>query len=333
MGALAVEWKRIMPPMQYRANLPIAMAHIGGRKRIVFDMLDGVNFVEGASLHENLQTLNALAENSDFYCKRSYNAQLFKDLEFSGRIHPYGLHCDVTSRYSPLEYEWSMRGARNLLRYWTPLRRILDYRSHELLSHPPRCELKPLIIFQTHAWQISSTQSASVRREMEDMNESRAMVIRTCRKHFGSRFIGGFTHSSYARAQYVDCLLDDERAGRRKNFQRMLPKITIGIATSGIHRSNGWKLAEYVAASRAIVSEPLFYEPGGTFLEGENYLTFKNRDSLIGALETLLKDVQLRESMMFRNYCYYRMFGSPCALLMHALQRALVESSGNPSYL
>jgi hypothetical protein len=50
----------------------------------------------------------------------------------------------------------------------------------------------------------------------------------------------------------------------------------------GLYESNGWKLGEYVAGSKAIVSEHLHYDAPGNFSPEQNYLEFNSADEMCG---------------------------------------------------
>ena len=73
----------------------------------------------------------------------------------------------------------------------------------------------------------------------------------------------------------------------KQNYMRIMKKSDICIATTGLHESIGWKMGEYVAAARGIVSEKLNYRVPGNFKEEKNYLVFSNIDECIDAVDRL----------------------------------------------
>lgn len=103
------------------------------------------------------------------------------------------------------------------------------------------------------------------------------------------------------------------------SFLNSLQQHDICINTLGLHNSTGWKFAEYIAASRAIISEPLVYQSSG-LIEGNNYLSFTDSESMILGIETLLKN---KSQMMLNNYHYYNNFVRPDSLIMNSLFLAL----------
>lgn len=103
------------------------------------------------------------------------------------------------------------------------------------------------------------------------------------------------------------------------NYINRLKSSTICIATTGLHDSIGWKMAEYVAASKCIVSEPLRYELPGNFNAGENYLEYTDARTLLLAVDKLMNDSVLRFNMQMNNYKYYNHYLRPDSLMLNVI--------------
>jgi hypothetical protein len=101
---------------------------------------------------------------------------------------------------------------------------------------------------------------------------------------------------------------------------------SICIATTGLHDSIGWKMAEYVAASRAIVSEPLHFELPGNFEKDVNYLEFEHVDQLVSKLQTLLQSQKTVLQMMESNFRYYNNFLKPENMIFNTLLTVMHNS-------
>jgi hypothetical protein len=97
------------------------------------------------------------------------------------------------------------------------------------------------------------------------------------------------------------------------------------VATTGLHGSTGWKLAEYVAFAKAIVSERLVYEVPGAFAPGRNYIEFTSPEECLNGAVRLIEDGALRQQLMQNNAAYYRDYLRPDALVRNALQTALEQ--------
>src|SRR5262249_46461396 len=102
-------------------------------------------------------------------------------------------------------------------------------------------------------------------------------------------------------------------------YLKLLRTHEVCIATSGLHGSSGWKFAEYMAAGRAIVSEPLRHRIPGTFSPGSEYLSFEGVDDCVAAVARLLGDRALRESCMHAARRYFDEYVSPPVMVRRAL--------------
>ena len=116
----------------------------------------------------------------------------------------------------------------------------------------------------------------------------------------------------------------------QESYLRLLRSHPICVASTGLHGSTGWKLAEYVAFSKAILSEQLVYEVPGGFAPGANYLEFSSPEECLNAAVRLIEDADLRQRIMRNNAGYYRQYLHPAALLKNALTKALEPRTRTP---
>ena len=105
----------------------------------------------------------------------------------------------------------------------------------------------------------------------------------------------------------------------------MIKENYICLTSEGLHHSIGWKFAEYVAAGKAIITEPLYYEVPYGFSEGVNYLTYSRLSSCIDKCEHLLSDVGTIHKMEEANRKYYAQHLRPDMLVLDSLKIALPE--------
>jgi hypothetical protein len=78
------------------------------------------------------------------------------------------------------------------------------------------------------------------------------------------------------------------------------------IATRGLFGSNGYKLGEYLAASRAVISERMTYMVPGDFAEQQNYIAFDHPKQCAQHAEELISDRARIYAMQAHNYKYSR---------------------------
>ena len=150
----------------------------------------------------------------------------------------------------------------------------------------------------------------------------RARCIELLRKEFGAHFTGGFKNTNYAVNNYKNVLLNDDILSSKANYIKLMKDHPICIATTGLHGSIGWKLAEYVAFSRAIGSERLNYSVPGNFDKNVNYLEFDTAEQCVEKAVKLFTDEDLRFEMMRNNNKYYHSNLRPDVLVNNTLKIA-----------
>jgi hypothetical protein len=162
--------------------------------------------------------------------------------------------------------------------------------------------------------------SAAKAAECVAMNELRAECIAQLQARLGARFHGGFQHNEFAARHYPRLLLHDNLLSAKRAYLRLLRDFPICIATGGLHGSIGWKLAEYVAFSKAIVSERLGYQLPGRFEPSSHYLEFSTPAQCVEQALTLMEQPSLRRALMNSNWEYFNGYVRPDAVVARALR-------------
>lgn len=301
----------------WRAHLRVVVA---GRLELFYD------------LHDSFEIDEAALARSDFYFKRSYAPHFDQTPAYQGKVFPLGLNYHVFDDAADpfdlqriaLDNGWLERLV-TVLRY-TGLDRWLPLIYQPRVSHTqgyPDYTAEPRALFMTRAYAPEAAPSPEKAAERERLNAMRADCLRALRAAFGQRFYGGFEVEPYAQTHYPDCLVPAEHLARKQRYLRLLADFPIGVTTRGLHDSNGWKLAEYVAYARAIVTERLVYQPPGPFACGSHYLEFTNPEECVAAVAQLFDQPALRRRLMTNNYRYYQAYLKPEALVLNSLATAL----------
>lgn len=273
--------------------------------------------------------------STEYYFKRAVDAQRLDAIPDAVQVMPLGLNYLVTSRrnlwHSGLHPFNGRRLTKSIARQASMLTSKLGARDVRdmLISEfeaPSSPLATPRVLFMCRTWPSDNPyDSAAMRADLEALNEMRAACIRAARAELGDRFYGGFAIDAFTQREYGDCLLPDHRASDRHAFLARVRESAVCVATTGLNGSIGWKMAEYVAASRAIVSEPLCYQVPGDFAAGRNFLEFTSSESFITSVERLLRNDSLRADMMRANLEYYRRWVRPDAQVLRTLERVLGE--------
>jgi hypothetical protein len=321
-GELVVSLEAAKPLSPSRGSL-ILRAVLDDTLRLVYDCIDGADVDE-----------NALAWCSTYF-KRSYQSATHGAQE---KIRPLGLNYGV---YGPGDFRlrrmlWlvgDLRPAnvRRLLGGVILLSRSLSTLDRanggcssstiEAFERQPNVSSSPKIICFARTWDPSGTRGHEA-EELRRLNETRARSIRALRNEFGPMFSGGLAPSPDAVRDFPDCVVD-QAAVRKRAYLAEMHSSDICITTRGLRGSNGWRLAEYVAACRAIVTEHPWCDVPGDFADGTNYLGFDTVDQCVSNARRLFDNTDLRRSMMQANHAYYERYVRPDAFVSRSLEVAL----------
>lgn len=177
------------------------------------------------------------------------------------------------------------------------------------------------ILFLTRTW--DPYMDGVENPEIVEINEMRANCIRALRKEFGSDFQGGFSDTEYTRKYYKDCIFENTKLTRKSAYLKYIKEFPICITTTGLHGSIGWKLGEYVAMSKAIVTEKLQYAVPGDFSNEKNYLEFNTVEESVERTLSLYQNDAKRFQMMHENASYYSKYLKPDSLVLNSILQAM----------
>ena len=288
-------------------------------KHVIYDTLDGLIWLD-KPLAENM---DYFVENidCDYYFKRSYTPKLLPYVNNRFVYRSLGLNygLDYIGNYPrPL-----IRKIKN----WIIERKFVERFSYKKIFRLEDLECEPYpskehhILFLARLWNPDDVSwNREWYEERPKMNEMRMGIVRELRKMFGDRFVGGIQRDAYSEKVCPD-LMVPEQMTRRDNFLKEVRKSDICIATTGLFDSIGWKFAEYMAASRAIISEPLRYELPGDCVAGKNYLSFTTVEQCIEAVERLISNDDMLKTMMHSNREYYMNYVRSDKMILNTLNQ------------
>jgi len=170
------------------------------------------------------------------------------------------------------------------------------------------------VLFQTRAW---AENVEGVADHHTEPNHRRAEVIRALRRRLGHRFVGGFVPDPYAREHFPDCLSDlpaDPVA-----YLRSVRSAAIVVSTEGLKTSIPFKIPEFLAASRAIVSEPFRPLLPTPLVSGAELVTFTGADACADICERLLDQPDEVQALRAGAWAYYQAEVRPDALMRNRL--------------
>jgi hypothetical protein len=340
-GEVVLEFSRQLPSPAYDRVpmlLRIEVSAAGRRIEICFDTADWRTIVSP----DDLRT-------ADLYFKRSYHAPSIAELEpaLQSKVAPMGLQYACTSRRESLPQ--SVREVvaqeiacgnvtsaplKTLKRIAAcPIKRTLEAiyalpRLHRPMyideyEVNPDVPAEPKIYYRTRVYGPDDAPQNFRLGRMNEVNDLRANTVRALRAHFGERFIGGLRHSEYARRTYPDCLFRGDPGWQ--GHVALTKNCLIVVNTAGLHDSTSWKMAEYMAGSRCIVSERPFYETTAPLVEGKHYFPLSTPEDCVAACERLLDEPDTARSMRNASFAYYSAHVRPDQLVKDCIRTALTR--------
>lgn len=334
-GKIALEWRvpwhrdGYKMPIQDRTLVEVSDPEADWKRRVIFDFHD-----EGFRLNERL------LKEADLYFKRSYSRRDVARVapELQAKIKPLGLPfaCrndrDTNGLRRALGYYKTHYGKADGQKHSpAAVRRVLeDYHRWRTLApihnfeQTPDTSLEPTILFQTRLWGPGTTST----EDREALNRMRVELIRALRKTFGERFVGGLIPDAYAREIAPDCLADAPTD--RSAYIRYSRPHPIGICSIGLHQSNPWKLSEYLAGAKCILTEPLFYETPVPLQDGKNYFVFPDAAACVERCRYLLDNPEAVTTMRQANADYYHHHVRPSSWLESCLVVIRNHAEGQP---
>lgn len=149
---------------------------------------------------------------------------------------------------------------------------------------------------------------------IEHTNPLRALFMRTCKK-LGIDFEGGFyisqSGNSAAKDGYEDLLLS-QRVELKDYIVKTRQSMFVYNVPSCLN-CHGWKLGEFLAMGKAIISAPLYNELPGN---GKQLMvSVDSEKELEDAIVLLAKNIEKRKTLEVNASAYYKKYVSPEAII------------------
>jgi hypothetical protein len=308
-----------------KKNRPNDRPHIrvvvNDRIKLYYDVIDGY----GINKNE--------LEESNCYFKRSYYPKFISTIgDQKKKVFPFGLNYELYAsnidkfalkrNFLLSDGYRKLTGLINVFDIWSKLK----YKSRiNIMQSLPDYNAKPKIIFMVKTFDPYD-YAERPKKEIEErikINETRAKCIKLLRDQFGKNFYGGFYHNQFSKKNYNELLIPDIKNSIKKNYINLLKHYPICISNSGVHGSIGWKFAEYIAFSKAIITEKMNYEVTGNLEKDKNYLEFHNPEDCVENAMKLFNSEELRHYLMTNNAIYYNSYLRPDSLILNTLLTAL----------
>lgn len=280
----------------------------------------------------------------DFYVKRSLEPETYNGLnqQQSKKLLPFGLNYQVLS-FSPAFF-LKMFTSEFISRPYNPFGKKHNFHVHNLKDLFDACWLKKQngllggkdlspcasaahsrkVLFQCRLWDVEGVAEKN-KDDTHKVNQSRIALIRELKRELGAHFIGGLQNTAYARVQAPDLISTMPSA--RRDYIQLVRDAAIVVSSSGLLKSNGWKLGEYVALGKCIVSEPIHTQLPGDFAENKNYLKYESVVECLENITSLMSSPDNIAAMEQQNSVYFREYLEASAIMWNILSLALGQKN------
>lgn len=307
--SLLEEQKKLKLKVKKDAKLPngLAIAKIDGKK-IVYDTLD----------HADMFFENEI-KKCDYYFKRSFQ-RIYADKQ-RNNIKPLGFNYWVDNNF---HYQ---ANPKILIEYF--IRKTLkkdniinDYKKFEDSPDLKYGNYEAILLTNLYDPKAEEVENKQKENERESINRFRIECIEALRKAYPNKVLAGLKDSEYAQKVAKEYILP-KAITNKDNFISLMKSTNICICTKGLHNSNGWRLAEAIASSKAILTEPLYNEVTGKFEKNKNYYEFRTTEELVEKVGELINNKQKILNMMNENYEYYQAYLKPDMLILNTIKELL----------
>ncbi|QDP85818.1 hypothetical protein FNJ88_09785 [Chryseobacterium sp. SNU WT5] len=158
-------------------------------------------------------------------------------------------------------------------------------------------------------------------------NRYRKMYIDSCLKN-GVHFEGGFWVTDTGHPQFKEFKqLTFTRRYPLREFIEKTKKSLFVFNTPAVHHCHGWKLGQFLAMNKAIISTPFQNVLPVDLEHGKNIHFVKNEHDIAAAIEKLVHDEEYRTKLEEGAQKYYLKYAEPAAVISHINQKLKLNSA------
>ncbi len=306
-------WMQVEPPS-------------GGCVRCFVDLVDYPEFARCEEL-----------ERADVYFKRSYQESFVAGLpdRLQTKVAPMTIQYGCRSRHESrvLRLQRAVGGLSVRRGPARALRRVIGAALQPHENYGPLIEdfeVEPgvpadsTVYLRTRLYDPELVREPEKRAATEAINDFRVRLIEGLRAGLGPKFVGGL-YPTKATLRLRPDLVDEVPLGR-ENFAGHLWRShasVINVSQAGVRNSTGWKLAECMAASRCLVSQPPIYRNLDDVVAGEHFAPYETPEECVSVCLELLSDPDRIAAYRRAAFDFYRQYIHPRVAIARMLQTAL----------
>ena len=269
-----------------------------------------------------------LMRASDLYCKRSFEPESIAKLPLDqqSKVLRAPLSYPVRGKYQTvyprilralLASDWKSTPFRSVRRtLLAPWRELpfsnlmglnqLPPRVTDLEQNPTR-EVQKGVYFRTRLYDLSATNDEVVRQKLSLLNDSRIELIRTLREALGSAAFAGLYPNSGSAKHCPELVIDlPPGYADADGHLRYSRQFLVNVNSVGVAESNGWKIAEILAAGTCLVTEALAHETINPLQSGVHMEEFATAAECVEKCKQLLEDPARAAQLRVAGHKYFQ---------------------------
>lgn len=147
----------------------------------------------------------------------------------------------------------------------------------------------------------------------EGVNKTRANFTRACKEIKDIDFEGGMVSQGATRSSeklFSDCIYPHTVS--MEEWMDKTKKSSVVFNTPAFWNCHGWKLGEYLALGKAIISTPLYNDLPAPLIHRENiHIVEDNQQTMKETLILMVNDDKYREKLEENASEYWQQYGTP----------------------
>lgn len=145
-------------------------------------------------------------------------------------------------------------------------------------------------------------------------NTNRALFIQNCKKNADVSFEGGFAARSNGDNLGFDDMIYSKKIPLKLYIQK-IKKSALVFNTPAVLNCHGWKLGEFLALGKAIISTSHYNELPKELKHDKHLIYANNQQEIEQAINRLIKDPKIKKRLEFQSRNYFNEFLAPVKVI------------------
>jgi hypothetical protein len=161
----------------------------------------------------------------------------------------------------------------------------------------------------------------SIWKKEDETNNNRALFVKTCKSNHNINFEGGFV----ARSSGDNLGFDDLIYSKKIPLTTYIKKIknsAFVFNTPAVLSCHGWKLAEFLALGKAIITTSHHNKLSADLLNEKHLLYADSQLEINNAIERLITDVSFKKKLELESRLYFDNYLAPKQVIKRLLEKS-----------